>query len=402
MKRLVVVLAAVSMTVFLARCGGGGPEGPDASAPTGNDAAHATGDGGTQPAGDGSTVQPAGDGSTVQPGSDGSTTQPGDDASTTQPGADGSTVQPGQDGSTIQPGTDASTTQPGQDASTTLPNDGGTPGTCDPFAQTGCSGQKCSLDQTGAFVCVAAGAKTDQQDCTQESDCAAGLACVQINGEAAPKCRAFCNASKKCVTGQACIVGAVGGTSAILCAVVPACDPWAQTGCNSGQKCTLADTTPTFTCGAAGSKGDLATCANDGECQAGLVCLDFGDGSKCHALCGTAKACATGQSCLGGSSTSTDPFVCLPTPACNPLTQDCPNSNEGCFPKSQTEWACFQSVGKQPGAACTYSNDCIKGYVCAGSASGTCMQICDPAGVAPLCTAPKTCAGFITPAGVCN
>jgi len=94
--------------------------------------------------------------------------------------------------------------------------------------------------------------------------------------------------------------------------------------------------------------------------------------------------------------------VCLPTPSCNPLTQDCPNATDGCFPKSQTEWACFHSMGKAAGEACTYANDCIEGFACPGGAGSTCMQICDPAGGAPTCTAPKTCAQFVTPAGLCN
>ncbi|MGC4116075.1 MAG: hypothetical protein QM765_16120 [Myxococcales bacterium] len=389
MKRF-VLLVAVSLPLFLARCGGGGetPEaGKDASRPTPGDASvppHT--DGSVTSPTDGSTTNPGVDGSTTNPSADGSTINPSDDASTTQPGQDGATTQPNQDASTTQPGSDASTPQPGSDASTTDPGDGGTVGPCDPFNQTNCSGtNKCSLDQTGAYVCVAAGTKTDQQDCTQESDCAAGLACVGIQGETGNRCRAFCNSSKKCPTGQACIVGAQGGTSAILCAVVPACDPFAQTGCQSGQKCTLADDTPTWTCGAAGTKTDQQTCASDGDCVAGTVCLNFGNGFKCTSLCSATKTCPTGQDCLGGSPSSTSPFACMPTPPCNPLTQDCANSDEGCFPKSQTEWACFHSMGKATGAACTYANDCIEGDVCNGN-PGTCLQLCDPAGGSPTCT----------------
>jgi hypothetical protein len=378
-KKILVPIAAVGMALFVVRCGSPVDNGADV---------------GTQTHGDGQVVT----------GSDGST-QTGDGS--TASNADGST-QTGLDAGSST-GLDASS-QAGLDASSATGLDAST-GVCDPFAKTGCtSPQKCTLNTgTFAYECAAAGAKTDQQDCTADTECANGLFCAKVGTETSAKCRSFCDQTHTCVAGQACVVAVQTGHAPILCAVVPACDPFATpTGCTSPQKCTLIDATgPVYSCGPAGTGGDLTACTDDSKCAAGLVCVKFSpsDPMLCHALCSAAKPCPTtpDESCIGADHAGQTPFLCVPTPQCNPLTQDCTGAGQGCYPASQSppKWACVGNAGKNEGASCTSVNECKPGFVCAGSAgSGTCRKICDPAGGAPTCTT-GSCQAYIAPAGVC-
>lgn len=343
MKRLALTLTVASLGVLLlARCGEETKAGPDAGTPAGADAA----------------------------------ALPGPDAA----------ALPGPDAAAL-PGPDAAAL-PGPDAATAGP-DAGSTGPCDPFAQTGCGANlKCGVDQAGNLLCDAVGTKTDQQTCTADTECAAGLACVGITGETGNKCRRFCqfDGALVCPAQQACVVQVKQGADPILCAAVPACDPWAQTGCAANQKCTLVDfQNLVYTCGPAGTNGDQVACTSDAQCVAGTVCADFGAGFKCHSLCNATKTCPGTASCIGKTSTLTskDPVLCIPTTSCDLLTQNCSSAAQACYP-TQTSTTCAPAGSKTEGQACTAMNQCGKGLVCAGT--GTCYKLCDPNGGAPTCT----------------
>ena len=95
----------------------------------------------------------------------------------------------------------------------------------------------------------------------------------------------------------------------------PICDPAAQTGCASGQKCTLgqssAGNTVTIyaTCATAGTTAPYASCAADVECSGGTICSNIGQataglqtGQACYPFCNVTtsqgQACALGGNCV--------------------------------------------------------------------------------------------------------
>jgi len=102
------------------------------------------------------------------------------------------------------------------------------------------------------------------------------------------------------------------------------CDPNAQTGCGAGQKCSLNMATGMPACAAVGTKAAFATCANDGECRGGTICINndktsstFQTGQFCLPFCDPATqahlSCSAGGSCeLVDTVDSTVGFCVLP------------------------------------------------------------------------------------------
>ncbi|HEX8953443.1 MAG TPA: hypothetical protein VF945_16420, partial [Polyangia bacterium] len=123
----------------------------------------------------------------------------------------------------------------------------------------------------------------------------------------------------------------------------PECDVFANTGCPSGQKCTVGtqNGTPRDLCFAisANPVGDGATCmaVDDGSgrtgdnCAPGLVCEDFpGDGPHCRKPCYVRADCAAGQACVLTTRTGTQRM----TEAGTQFLHTC-GSDDGCDPVAQ-------------------------------------------------------------------
>ena len=90
--------------------------------------------------------------------------------------------------------------------------------------------------------------------------------------------------------------------------------------------------------------------------------------------------------------TSERPLVCAPAPlSCDPLAQDCVDTTDGCYPGT-AQPGCFPAGQFPLGSACTYSNDCLKGSSCVGSAmSRSCRQLCRFPSGDPVCPTGTGC-----------
>jgi hypothetical protein len=208
---------------------------------------------------------------------------------------------------------------------------------------------------------------------------------------------------------------------------VPACDPIAQTGCGTGEHCTVAKVNgaPMEACiptpknpipeGGTCMPLQLQGSALVGDsCAPGTACIGLIDVFKCRPFCFQHSDCASG-SCVAPTGSplrkmfSKDVELALAT--CT--------ANEGCDPVVQTGCPrcfvsrgdvdstgnlvsritfCGMSSGQLPaGGSCSSSADCAAGYRCSGL--GFCRKLCyvtdgpdggDPA--AGLCPAPIVCA----------
>jgi hypothetical protein len=196
---------------------------------------------------------------------------------------------------------------------------------CEPSTNAGCAvGTKCTLLQTPtgfALGCGSQGSKAVGATCTQTGsgqtqsgdDCAAGLACVALQGETAPICRQFCTASGAtgaCPTGMTCSlqINDVPGTS--FCRETSSCTLVPQTGCPAGQACYVVPTGAT--CAPAGRASPGAACASANDCVPGSTCITTNGASSCASFCslgGGAPACA---------ATGTGGATCTPPPGTPP------------------------------------------------------------------------------------
>jgi hypothetical protein len=187
------------------------------------------------------------------------------------------------------------------------------------------------------------------------------------------------------------------------------CDPWTQ-DCPEGQKCTVYNTEGSIEWNATkcidvtgiGQPGEVCTHEDDGSdidsCVKGAICLNYkqtGVGN-CVALCTgslDAPVCDDMIVCMLASENS---LLALCRPTCDPLSQECPNPNEGCYPFGGN-MNCFPDASGDEGQAndpCTLHNECDKGLLCgaadfigAGCTKGIsscCTPFCEfPDGVCP-------------------
>lgn len=181
----------------------------------------------------------------------------------------------------------------------------------------------------------------------------------------------------------------------------PECDVFANTGCATGQKCTVGtqNGTPRDLCFAVSDSpvGIGAECmfVGDGSgrfgdnCASGLVCLDFpGDGPHCRKPCYQRSDCAAGDACVFTTPTSTQRQteggievlrVCAHDTGCDPVAQnDCP-TGRSCWlsPADDVGRAGVCLVNRQPGMAgadCKAQVDCAPGFRCNGL--GLCRRYC--------------------------
>ncbi|MFT3835744.1 MAG: hypothetical protein QM723_01955 [Myxococcaceae bacterium] len=85
------------------------------------------------------------------------------------------------------------------------------------------------------------------------------------------------------------------------------CSPSLQSGCGSGEKCSVRPDTGQPLCLAAGALTAFTTCAADTDCVSGTICLNtpamngFEGGQTCHPFCNPSSqahlACSQGGSC---------------------------------------------------------------------------------------------------------
>lgn len=186
----------------------------------------------------------------------------------------------------------------------------------------------------------------------------------------------------------------VDGVDAGSADAASACDPVAQTGCDTGEKCAAVR---------AGAAYAVA-CVPDGVVGPGGACVD-GDGD------GATDDCAGGHTCVFGvcrENCSPDPadtctaadevcewgFTSLPfdvcTKTCDVFAQDCPaQPAQACVidtaAPAEVGYCAYLiadgelSDGLGLGEACSFINECAAGLACVGTEQGgsACTQICD-------------------------
>jgi hypothetical protein len=177
--------------------------------------------------------------------------------------------------------------------------------------------------------------------------------------------------------------------------IVGACDIVLQ-DCDAGFKCAYDD--GGRACLPDGTLDEGSPCAGSAAtCKAGLTCTFVGidGGSACTRFCRLDTDCVAPQQCyetLQLDGTNEIPLVCADPPmVCDPLLQNCPGPGDGCYPGSGGP-ACFPSGSVPNGDNCTYSNDCLKGSACVGSAgSTTCHPLCGYPATSPRCDGGVAC-----------
>ena len=192
------------------------------------------------------------------------------------------------------------------------------------------------------------------------------------------------------------------------------CNPFDNTGCSSGQKCSAlrSGSSLSLGCGSKGNKSEGDSCtpvpttdAQTGDdCGDGLGCFNskYDDKTICRRICpfpGT-EICPSGESCaltvpgLSGlrfcvASTSPTPTTCLP------LEQTGCTADQACY--STPDGAlCYKAGAAQPGATCHAANDCTPGSTCVTiNGSSTCHSFCSTAsGGTPSCSGTSTSGTF--------
>ena len=173
--------------------------------------------------------------------------------------------------------------------------------------QCGCPASRmCTIDGTGARVCVPSGTQGIGQACSATNDCSEGGICL---GQTIGSCFEFCTNDGDCTgPGGLCLLklnDGVGGTVPNVTMCSQNCNPASATSCNvTGLGCQIATdtaTNKTFTsCVAAGAGGDTAPCPNGtADCKSSFGCFTVGASDQCLQWCKVASGgCPSGLSCL--------------------------------------------------------------------------------------------------------
>jgi hypothetical protein len=202
-------------------------------------------------------------------------------------------------------------------------------------------------------------------------------------------------------------------------ALYGACDPFTNSGCASGEKCTALQQSSgklALGCDSKGSKGEGQDCSQtvtggsqtSDDCNSGLACFSTtGAQATCHRICptsGSANACPTGELCSLAVDGLDSLAFCQPVTPCQPLEQSGCGSEEGCYflaSGGYTGPLCLKKGSKKPGIACALANECEPGSNCLmlGS-SGTCSSFCSTTdGDTPSCTGSATGGTICDPLG---
>lgn len=188
-------------------------------------------------------------------------------------------------------------------------------GACDPFDPTSCGTMACRPSATGT-MCAAIGATPVGigHSCLRDSDCEAGLACLNFSVAEGALCHRMCPAHSvgACDTGYVC-TGTFGDTCINACRPLPvACDIYAQDCPNATDTCTLvrnAETTVPYTgCRPAGTQDEGMPCGGSaGSCGHALICVATpGAPATCRQVCDptrTPTLCLGTEVCTGLATT---------------------------------------------------------------------------------------------------
>lgn len=177
------------------------------------------------------------------------------------------------------------------------------------------------------------------------------------------------------------------------------CDPAAQTGCRSDQKCTFVDPEADgFTTACRPVTGAIvegATCTRgpggfgDDDCAAGLFCTfigvlppDQGGTRVCRAICNAGEACASGQTC---ARLTDAPVAGMCGPSCAPFAATCSDGMtcaelwSGLGGDLDLFAVCRPPGTGAAGTACASDVDCVADHVCLAlpGAPRVCRPLCD-------------------------
>lgn len=186
-----------------------------------------------------------------------------------------------------------------------------------------------------------------------------------------------------------------------LVVLAPECDVFGNSGCPTGEKCTVGtqNGTPRDLCFAVSDNPKMvgAECSfvGDGsgrfgdDCAPGLICLDFpGDGPHCRRPCYQRGDCAGGDACVFTTPTGTvrqtegGMFAlraCAQDSGCDPVAQTVCTGGRKCWlaPADDVGRAGVCLVNRMAGMAgaeCMAQVDCAAGFRCAGQ--GFCRRYC--------------------------
>ncbi len=301
----------------------------------------------------------------------------------------------------------------GEPADTGTPEDSGVPGPCNPVDGSGCpnAGESCVFQtNTSVGQCRTLPAMNGlEQPCNgAQQDCAAGLACVQLQGEAQATCRQVCETANGngCdgLTGMfndyTCTIVFQPGAAYGLCQGQNLCNPAEKAAaCPQDMTCSLVSNQGDTGCTPAGTAmlGDV--CSATAACAPGGVCLNVGDGMLCYEGCDTQHACTAGTDrCQGLQGIAWGICIAQGT-ACDPIATPCAAGMTCSLLNGAPE--CAASGTAAVGQACAPNMQCVDNAVCVflqGQATPLCYEPCDPA--APACSA-GMCGNIGQPFGIC-
>lgn len=167
------------------------------------------------------------------------------------------------------------------------------------------------------------------------------------------------------------------------------CSPAPQSGCEEGEKCSVAANVQTqtilLTCVADGTKAEGEQCMNRGDgtddCAKGLFCNGSGTVPVCHPYCDVTvpSSCETGCLPLNvghvGTPEASGFGVCQPS--CSMLEQDCPGDDACVFVESEFP-VCAPPGASAPGEDCFYLDDCEAGSACVFANPAQTANMCTP------------------------
>lgn len=205
------------------------------------------------------------------------------------------------------------------------------------------------------------------------------------------------------------------GLVSMPCTATGACDPFVTDSCGAGFSCRPNATGMTECLAiAVDAKVEGATCVSGGDCQPGLLCLNFGGGFTCNKMCpqGSLGFCGGEDRCFGTIGDACVQ-VCRPRPEpCDIYLQNCPLPGDACSlatdPETRAPYTGCRLAGTVAhgdlcggtAGACAAGLICIRETVDGGSVS-TCKQVCGPDAGAPMCTfGGEACTGFARTWGV--
>ncbi len=278
--------------------------------------------------------------------------------------------------------------------------------------------EPCQADEAcvglGAPHCEKAGNAAIGASCSLDSDCVRQAIC--FGGGSSKVCLERCDQSKPtCKAPLTCIQATeVPHSDKLGVCTDPACDPHANTGCPSGERC-IGGPQPYCTA-VIGVGGDGATCTISESCKIHHLCVlpAGGSASTCIPLCdlnspegtGPGQAgCVAGFACKAlldnfgqplpvGQGTCTFEF-------CNALTNFGCKDSEKCYPS--VPQVCSYPGNAGLGDPCEKATDCGRDLICILGADGvrSCRKVCDQTGkdTAYSCAEGQECAEINTGAG---